>query len=113
LASCEISAICHFQGKWEKFVTAESVVSKGARKARTLEEEIAAQREKLRKLEDKHREQQKKERERNQKAVVELLKSEKLDLVSVDRWKELIPVIKKALHDQGVEVETTAGGEPT
>jgi Spy/CpxP family protein refolding chaperone len=92
-------------------VTAESVVSKAPRKVCTLEEEILAQREKLRKLEEKQREQQKKERERNQKAVFELLKSEKLDLVPVERWKDLVGLIKKSLQEQGVEVEPAAGGD--
>jgi Spy/CpxP family protein refolding chaperone len=56
-------------------------IRKSGRKAKTLDEEIAAQREKLRKLEERQREQQRKERERNQKAVMELIKTERLDAV--------------------------------
>ena len=70
---------------------------KSGRKARTLEEEIAAQREKLKKLEDRQREQQRKERERNQKAVLELIKAEKLDAVSAEQWRSAMPAIKSAL----------------
>ena len=70
---------------------------KGGRKARTLEEEIAAQRDKLRKLEERQREQQRKERERNTKAVLELIRTEKLDTVPAEQWKAAMPTIKAAL----------------
>jgi Spy/CpxP family protein refolding chaperone len=71
--------------------------TKGGRKVRTLDEEIAAQREKLKKLEDKQREIQRKDREKNQKAVLELIKAEKLDTVSADQWRAAMPAIKAAL----------------
>lgn len=69
----------------------------GARKVRTLEEEITAQREKLKKLEERQRDQQRKDRERNTKAVVELIKQEKLDMVTAEQWKDAMPAIKLAL----------------
>lgn len=71
--------------------------TKGGRKVRTLDEEIAAQREKLKKLEDKQRELQRKDREKNQKAVLELIKAEKLDTVSADQWRAAMSAIKAAL----------------
>ena len=71
--------------------------TKGGRKVRTLDEEIAAQREKLKKLEDKQREIQRKDREKNQKAVLELIKAEKLDTISADQWRAAMPAIKAAL----------------
>ena len=66
---------------------AETASARTARKARTLDEEIAHQREKLRKLEERQREQQRRERERNQKAVLDLIKAERLDTVPADRWR--------------------------
>lgn len=71
--------------------------SSGGRKARTLEEEIAAQRDKLRKLEERQREQKRKEQERNTKAVLELIRAEKLDAVPAEQWKLAMPAIKSAL----------------
>lgn len=67
------------------------------KKSKSLEEEIIAQRNKLKKLEDRHKEQQRKEKEKNYKLVLELIKSEKLDLVSVDQWRQSVPEIKKLL----------------
>lgn len=67
------------------------------RKSRSLEDEIAAQRDKLKKLEEKKREQERKEKEKNNKAVLELIKAEKLDTVSADLWKTAMPAIKEAL----------------
>lgn len=63
----------------------------------TIEEEIAAQREKLKKLEERQRENIRKERERNGKAVMDMIRGEKLDLISAELWKEAMPTIKKAL----------------
>lgn len=75
----------------------ENVSKLRGRKQKSLEEEIAAQREKLRKLEERHKEQQRKERERNQKAVMELIKSEKLDTVPAEVWRDAMPKIKALL----------------
>lgn len=72
--------------------------SGAGRKVRSLDEEIVAQREKLRKLEERQKEQQRKERERNVKAVLELIRAEKLDAVSADQWKAAMPAIKTALR---------------
>ena len=69
-------------------MSSETTNPKSGRKAKTLDEEIAAQREKLRKLEERQREQQRKERERNQKAVMELIKTER---------REAMPKIKALL----------------
>ena len=78
-------------------MSSETTNLKSGRKAKTLDEEIAAQREKLRKLEERQREQQRKERERNQKAVMELIKTERLDAVPSDLWREAMPKIKALL----------------
>lgn len=76
---------------------AETDSVKTVRKARTLDEEIAHQREKLRKLEERQREQQRREREKNQKAVLELIKAERLDTVPADRWRAVMPRLKALL----------------
>ena len=68
------------------------------RKPRSLEEEITVQRDKLKKLEERQRENQRKDRERNTKAVLELIRVEKLDLVSAENWKSALPTIKEALQ---------------
>jgi hypothetical protein len=71
--------------------------NKVEKKSKSLEDEINTQRAKLKKLEDRYKEQQRKEREKNYKLVVELLKAEKLDLVSIDQWRMALPIIKKSL----------------
>jgi hypothetical protein len=77
--------------------TLEKISKKTVRQKKSLEEEIALQREKLKRLEDKHREQQRKWREKNQKSVLELIRSEKLDLVEIEKWQEIIPNLKTLL----------------
>ena len=72
--------------------------TKSVRKPRSLEEEITVQRDKLKKLEERQRENQRKDRERNTKAVLELIRAEKLDLVSAENWKSALPTIKEALQ---------------
>lgn len=72
--------------------------TKSVRKPRSLEEEITVQREKLKKLEERQRENQRKDRERNTKAVLELIRAEKLDLVTAENWKSALPTIKEALQ---------------
>lgn len=86
---------------------AETASARTARKARTLDEEIAHQREKLRKLEERQREQQRRERERNQKAVFELIKAERLDTVPAERWGAVMPRLKTLLA-----VEPESGKKP-
>lgn len=78
-------------------MNSETTNPKSGRKAKTLDEEIAAQRDKLRRLEERQREQQRKEREKNQKAVMELIKTERLDAVPSDLWREAMPKIKALL----------------
>lgn len=70
---------------------------KPQRKAKTLEDEIAIAREKLKRLEEKQREQQRKWREKNQKSIFELIRSEKLDIIDVHKWQSKINRIKEVL----------------
>lgn len=71
-----------------------NATSKPGRKAGSLDEEIQKAAEKLRRLQERQRDQQRKERERNQKAVLELIKAERLDVVPADQWKAALPKIK-------------------
>jgi hypothetical protein len=85
----------------------EKAPTKTGRKARSLEEEIQKAAEKLRRLQDQQREQQRKERERNQKAVLELIKAERLDAVPAEQWRDALPKIKALLI-----VESAKPAEP-
>ncbi len=78
-------------------MTDPKISQKSTKKVKTLDEQISAQREKLRKLEDAQKEQLRRERERNQRAVLELIKSERLDAVSPDLWRKAMPKIKSLL----------------
>ena len=78
--------------------TLEKNLEKPLRMKKSLEEEIARQREKLKRLEDRHREQQSKWRDKNQKAVFELIRSEKLDMVDIEKWQSAIQQIKSILR---------------
>jgi Spy/CpxP family protein refolding chaperone len=86
-------------------MSSEKTNPKSGRKIKTLDEEIAAQREKLRKLEERQREQQRKEREKNQKAVMELIKTERLDAVPSELWREAMPKIKALLVVESPKLE--------
>lgn len=70
---------------------------KSTKKSHALENEIDVMRDKLKKLEEQHRLQVQKEKDRNMKQLIELIRTEKLDLVSVDHWRLAMPEIKKYL----------------
>ncbi|MEX3581651.1 MAG: hypothetical protein VB137_01750 [Burkholderia sp.] len=78
-----------------------AVTDKAARKKQALEDEIAKAAAKLKKLQDEQREQQRRARERDQKALLELLRAEGLDGIPVERWKEGLRAIKAALGVEG------------
>lgn len=80
---------------------------KPARKPRSLDDEIAKAAAKLKRLQDEQREQIRKDRERNQKAVLELLRAEGLDEIPAARWKERIEAIKRALGVKPQEQEVS------
>ncbi|WP_244116894.1 hypothetical protein [Burkholderia cepacia] len=82
---------------------------KTTRKPRSIEDEIAKTAAKLKKLQDEQRERLRKERERNQKAVLELLRAEGLDEIPAEQWKERLEAVKAALGKPG---ETPAPEKP-
>lgn len=70
---------------------------KATRAKKTLEDELAAAREKVKRLEEKQRDQQKKWREKNQKSIFDLIRSEKLDMIDIEQWESKIDRIKEVL----------------
>ncbi|WP_230877691.1 MULTISPECIES: hypothetical protein [unclassified Burkholderia] len=82
---------------------------KTARKPRSIEDEIARTAAKLKKLQDEQRERLRKERERNQKALLELLRAEGLDEIPAEWWKEKLEAVKAALAKPG---ETPVPAKP-
>lgn len=76
----------------------------------SIEDEIAAAEERLRKLREKKREADIKAREKNTKAVLELLRNEKLDLVQSSVWESALPKIREALFGSEAAEQTTAAG---
>lgn len=78
----------------------EEQKQKSSRKTRTLDKEIAAATEKLRKLQEKQKAKVLKERTRNHKAILDLLKSQHLDRVSIERWEQVVPRLKELLAEE-------------
>jgi len=78
-------------------MTEATLTQKPKRAPKSLEEEIAAQEDKLKKLKEQHRIELVKKKERNRKAVSDLIISEKLDLVAFELWKDNIEKIKSIL----------------
>ena len=73
------------------------------RKARSLQEEIAAAAEKLRKLQERQKEIERKALARNQKAGSELIAAHRLDGIPVEHWRQAIEEIKASLHRHSSE----------
>jgi len=76
------------------------------RKSRSIEDEIARQEAKLRKLQDNLKEKKRREYERNAKAISALLQIEHLDQVPVETWQQQLPRIKALL------LESPTGAAP-
>lgn len=78
-------------------MSASEQPKKSKTSARTIEEEIEFQEDKLRKLKDQKRLNDIKLRERNIRAVLDLLKTERLDVVSAEQWHKKLPEIRTLL----------------
>lgn len=81
---------------------------KAARKPRSIEDEITKAAAKLKRLQDELREKVRKDRERNQKEVLELLRSEGLDEIPAEQWKVRLAAVKAALSETGGAKRTHA-----
>lgn len=78
------------------------------RKTRTLQDEIAAAAEKLRKLQERQKEIERKALARNQKAISELIASHRLDGTPIEHWRHAIEDIKAALLRQSSRLQGSA-----
>lgn len=67
------------------------------RQTRSLEDEIARQEARLKKLQDNLKEKKRKDYERNAKAISALLQAEHLDQEPVEKWQQHLPAIKALL----------------
>jgi hypothetical protein len=76
------------------------------RKPRSLEDEIARQEARLKKLQDNLKEKKRREYERNAKAIAALLQTEHLDQEPVEKWQQHLPAIKALL------LENSSGAAP-
>jgi hypothetical protein len=83
---------------------------KPGRPSRTLDQEIAAAEERVRALKEKKREDERRALERNQKAIVYLLRTELLDEIPIANWKAAVPRIRGLL--MRIEVQPPGTGEP-
>lgn len=73
------------------------VQSKAGRPSRTLDEEIVAAEERLRQLRERRKVEEARERDRNQKAILGLIKAEGLDLIPAEQWKAAVPKLRTLL----------------
>lgn len=71
--------------------------TKAQKKPKSIDEEIIAAEEKLRKLKETRKLQAAKEFEKNKKSIAELISKEKLDHVPIETWHKSILGIKKLL----------------
>lgn len=80
---------------------------KPGRPSRTLDEEIAAAEERVRALKEKKREDERRALERNQKAIVYLLRTELLDEIPIANWKAAVPRIRSFLMKNEAQPAST------
>lgn len=74
---------------------------RGRRPALSTAEKIADMEKQLAALRDLARREERENVEKNRKAIFDLFKSERLDVIAVDDWKKVMPKIKALL---GVQV---------
>ncbi|WP_186153311.1 hypothetical protein [Burkholderia gladioli] len=70
---------------------------KTARAPKSLDEEIERAAARLKRLQEQKRTKERQEVERNERAIVELLKAEKLNVVPAEKWKAGLAGIRRAL----------------
>jgi hypothetical protein len=71
--------------------------AKAGRPSRTLEEEITATEQRLQQLRTKKRDEEKRELEKNQKAIIALVRSAGLDSVPAEKWQAALPKLTELL----------------
>ena len=71
--------------------------TKVGRPSRSLEEEIAATEQRLLQLRTRKRDEDKRELEKNQKAILALIKSAGLDSIPAEKWQAVLPKLTELL----------------
>ena len=91
-------------------MTDTSLSNKSKKTQKSLDEEIAAAEERLKRLKQRKAEKEQKELERNQKLVYAFLRTEKLDAVPIEIWSKTLAQLRKLLktdtEKDAVKVET-------
>lgn len=87
-----------------------AAANKAPRAPKSLDDEIARAAAKLKKLQDQKRAAERQALERNERAIFELLKADKLNEVPVEKWKAAIVTIRRTL---GVAVPIPSSGSDT
>ncbi|MDB5770942.1 MAG: hypothetical protein JWM42_1316 [Burkholderia sp.] len=77
--------------------TAKEVELQAKRKSASEDEQIQKLEEKLKKLKEEKRRREEAAREKNAKSILALLKAERLDTVSAERWQAALEQIKAVL----------------
>lgn len=90
----------------------EQTQSTRVKKAKSLDEEIAAAQERLNKLQAQKREKERKDLEKNQKAIAAFLRAEKLDMVPVEQWTEALAALRRVLKVEEPKGAAPARSEP-
>jgi len=81
------------------------------KKAKSLDEEIAAAQERLNKLQAQKREKERKDLEKNQKAIAAFLRAEKLDMVPIEKWTDALAALRRVLKEEGPKAAAPARSE--
>jgi superfamily I DNA and/or RNA helicase len=68
------------------------------KKTRNEDEQIAKLEERLKKLKEEKRKREQATREKNAKAILDLIRTERLDTVDVEKWQQAVQSIKTALE---------------
>ncbi|WP_193727070.1 hypothetical protein [Burkholderia sp. BE17] len=79
--------------------TDTSAKPRGRRPAASLAERIAEAERHLAGLREQQKREEKENLEKNRKAILDLFRSERLDVIPVERWKELVPQLKALVGD--------------
>lgn len=97
----------------EVAMTGKKTSAKPGRPSRTLDEEIAAAAERLAALRNRKRDSERAERERNQKAIIALIKAEGLDEIHSDAWREAAPKLREVLVAISGKQQKSTGSDPS
>lgn len=84
---------------------------RGRRPAASLAERIAEAERNLASLREQQKREEKENLEKNRKAILDLFRSERLDAIPVERWKELVPQLKALIGDGTQSGSDAAGGD--